>query len=38
MDGHLLPVLKDKFETVTEEVHAAGGGLWQYFLFVGRKK
>ncbi len=38
MDGHLLPALTKRFEPVTLDVRPAAGGLWQYFVFVGRKK
>lgn len=38
MDGHLIPVLKSDFESLTEEVKAAYGSVWEYFLFVGKKK
>ncbi len=38
MDGHLVPVLKQEFEPVVEEVNAAYGGVWRYFVFVGRKE
>lgn len=37
MDGHLLPRLKERFSPVACEVVPAYGGLWQYFLFVGKK-
>ena len=38
MDGHLLPVLKSKFETRWAKVHSGYFGLWTYFLFVGIKR
>ena len=38
MDGHLLPALSRRFEPVKQEVYSGGGGLWQYFLFVGKKQ
>ncbi len=37
MDNHLLPALQKRFTTVQLEVHQAYGGLWSYFLFVGKK-
>lgn len=37
MDAHLLPVLQANFETVAERVRPAYLGVWEYFLFVGRK-
>lgn len=37
MDGHLLPKLKAHFSPLACDVAPAYGGLWQYFLFVGRK-
>jgi S-adenosylmethionine-diacylgycerolhomoserine-N-methlytransferase len=39
MEGHLLPFLRDKFDTEFQDVRPAWlGGLWRYFLWVGRKK
>jgi S-adenosylmethionine-diacylgycerolhomoserine-N-methlytransferase len=37
MDGHLLPVLKNRFHTIESDVVKAYGGLWEYVLFVGQK-
>ncbi len=37
MDGHLLPALQERFRTEYLSVRSGGIGLWQYFLFVGRK-
>ncbi len=37
MNNHLLPVLKKHFTPIQLEVHQAYGGLWSYFMFVGRK-
>lgn len=37
MDGHLLPVLRADFQPLVEEVKSAYGGVWEYFLFVGKK-
>ena len=37
MDGHLLPVLADSCLTEVKEVKEAFGGLWKYFIFIGRK-
>jgi len=38
MDGHLMPVLRGDFEPLVEEVKAAYGGIWEYFMFVGKKR
>ncbi len=37
MDNHLLPVLQKRFTPVLLEVDQAYGGLWSYFLFIGKK-
>lgn len=37
MEQHILPELEKLFKTVHLEVHQAYGGLWTYFLFVGKK-
>lgn len=37
MDEHLLPVLSNQFKPVHLEIRQAYGGLWSYFMFVGRK-
>ena len=37
MDGHLLPFMEARFQTVHKKIQPAWGGLWQYFLFVGQK-
>jgi len=37
MDSHLLPVLEEKFSTLSADVQNAYFGLWQYFTFVGIK-
>lgn len=37
MDGHLLPMLRARFEPETDRVFSAYGGAWRYFLFVGRR-
>ncbi|BDS11815.1 class I SAM-dependent methyltransferase [Aureispira anguillae] len=37
MDGHLLPVLENKFSTLSSDVQRAYWGLWEYFSFVGIK-
>jgi len=37
MDEHLVPVLQHRFTSIHLEVHHAFGGLWSYFMFVGRK-
>ena len=38
MDAQLQPLLRANFALVTEQVRSAYGGLWEYLLFVGRKK
>lgn len=38
MDGHLTPVLEHEFDPVTTEINGAYGGVWQYFVFVGKKR
>lgn len=38
MDGHLLKLMKELYEPVVEEVNAAYGGVWEYVVFVGKKK
>lgn len=36
MDGHLLPVLRSEFTPLHDEIRPAYGGLWRYFVFVGK--
>jgi S-adenosylmethionine-diacylgycerolhomoserine-N-methlytransferase len=36
MDGHLRPALGPGLQPLHDEVCPAYGGLWEYFLFVGR--
>jgi S-adenosylmethionine-diacylgycerolhomoserine-N-methlytransferase len=38
MDGHLLKLMKELYEPVLEEVKPAYGGVWEYVVFVGKKK
>jgi S-adenosylmethionine-diacylgycerolhomoserine-N-methlytransferase len=38
MDGHLLPLLREKFTPVLDHIRPAYGGVWDYGLFLGRKK
>jgi S-adenosylmethionine-diacylgycerolhomoserine-N-methlytransferase len=38
MDGQLRPLLRAKFTPVIDELHHAYGGVWDYCLFIGRKK
>jgi len=33
-----MPVLRADFEPLVEEVKAAYGGIWEYFMFVGKKR
>ena len=37
MDGHLLPVLRTEFTGLYDQIKPAYGGLWSYFVFVGKK-
>ncbi len=37
MDGHLLPELVRQFRPVCDEKMTAYGGLWRYFIFIGKK-
>jgi S-adenosylmethionine-diacylgycerolhomoserine-N-methlytransferase len=37
MEGHLLPGLDDRFETLVAERHSAYGGIWEWVVYVGRK-
>lgn len=37
MDAHLLPVLENKFSTLSSDVQRAYLGMWEYFSFVGIK-
>ena len=38
MDGQLLPLLRENFTPVIDQIRPAYGGVWDYGLFVGRKK
>ncbi len=37
MESHLNPLLEDKFTVVTNNIHSAYLGVWQYFSFIGKK-
>lgn len=37
MDDHLLPALRERFTPELEESRRAYAGMWDYFLFLGRK-
>lgn len=37
MEGHLLQYLSGKFTAVSEDIHQAYLGIWEYFSFVGIK-
>lgn len=37
LDAHLLPRLRELFPSGEWSVHSAFGGLWSYFLFIGRR-
>jgi len=38
LDGHLLPKLTHTFQSVTQAVRPAFGGLWSYVLFIGERR
>ncbi len=38
MEGHLTPVLREKFETIDHSVYKAYFGIWEYFTYIGKKK
>jgi S-adenosylmethionine-diacylgycerolhomoserine-N-methlytransferase len=37
MQGHLLPELSMNFYSETSKIKRAYGGLWRYFIYVGKK-
>jgi len=37
MEGHLTPVLEDKFTTANNKVYNAYLGTWEYFTYIGKK-
>ncbi|HAD12790.1 MAG TPA: hypothetical protein DCF33_10170 [Saprospirales bacterium] len=37
MEEHLLPVLQQNFQLERLDILKAYGGLWTFFLFIGRK-
>lgn len=37
MDSHILPELKKQFKTTHSSVHKAYAGLWEYFMYIGKK-
>ena len=37
MDSHLTPLLEAEFDTFYKKAKNAYGGVWQYFLYVGKK-
>ncbi|MFP4226215.1 MAG: class I SAM-dependent methyltransferase [Desulfobacterales bacterium] len=37
MESHLLPELSLNFQPETLEIQVAYGGLWKYFIYIGRK-
>jgi S-adenosylmethionine-diacylgycerolhomoserine-N-methlytransferase len=37
MEGHLLPGLEGRFQTLVNERQAAYGGVWNWVVYVGRK-
>jgi S-adenosylmethionine-diacylgycerolhomoserine-N-methlytransferase len=38
MEAHLLPKLRERFEPVVCDVLPAYGGVWEYFVFIGRRR
>ncbi|TNE61362.1 MAG: methyltransferase domain-containing protein [Bacteroidetes bacterium] len=38
MDRHLLPVLRRRFEPAVVQENTVAGGMWRYFIFVGKKQ
>lgn len=36
MDDHLLPALRQRFSGVREDSRRAYGGVWEYFVYIGR--
>lgn len=38
MDGHLTPLLEAEFERQELMVKPAYGGVWHYFMYIGKKK
>lgn len=37
MDGHLLPVLDQEFQSITQQVKAAYLGVWHFLVYIGKK-
>lgn len=37
LSGHILPLLEEFFHPAKIEINKAYGGIWSYFLFLGRK-
>lgn len=38
LDGFMLPMLQERFDTIVAERHQSYGGWWTYLLFIGRKE
>jgi S-adenosylmethionine-diacylgycerolhomoserine-N-methlytransferase len=38
MDGHLIPYLENRFDTISYKKISVYGGLWSYFIFIGKLK
>jgi S-adenosylmethionine-diacylgycerolhomoserine-N-methlytransferase len=38
MDGHLRPLLQERLQPVTDELHSAYKGIWEYLLFIGYRR
>jgi S-adenosylmethionine-diacylgycerolhomoserine-N-methlytransferase len=37
LEGHLLPRLESQFRPEVCKIYPAYGGIWSYFLFLGKK-
>lgn len=37
MEGHLLPGMEGRLETLVKEKHRAYGGVWEWVIYVGKK-
>lgn len=38
LDGHILPVLEDSFDTQYKKVNSGLAGVWEYMMYIGKKK
>lgn len=37
MDSHLVPLLNNLFDPFFQSIHNAYGGIWQFFIWIGKK-